>query len=72
MLVKASVAPVHTGCAITDTAKSIGVAQRTVFDLAARAKGFSNPEDCAEYRYLRWFKYNEIPTWVLDYISSRR
>lgn len=57
----------RTGDLITDTAKKLGIAQRTVFDKAAEGKRFSNAADVAEYRYLRWFKHGEVPLFVQDF-----
>lgn len=52
---------------IHDTAQRFGVAERILFEVASKEKGFSNYLEVATYRFSRWFKYGEVPAWVQDY-----
>lgn len=56
---------------IKDTSKKMGVAEKAVFMRASMDKGFTNASEVADYRYTRWFKYGEVPTFVEEFCLTQ-
>lgn len=49
---------------IQDAARKLGVTPKNLFRKVAEQKGFGNSLEVADYRFMRWFKYGEIPDWI--------
>lgn len=52
---------------ITDTSRKMGVEPKVIFRKAAEAQRLTNALEAADYRFQRWFKYGEVPEYVMDY-----
>lgn len=52
---------------VADTAERFDYDVQVLFQKAAEARGFTNALEVANFRYMRYLQYNEIPPYVEDY-----
>ena len=56
---------------ITDTSRKMGVEPKVLFRKAAEAYKVTNSIEAADYRFQRWFKYGDVPDYVMDFALTQ-